>query len=124
MTPRLLIIAGERSGDLAAGALARELGRLRPDLSLAAMGGRELEAAGAEILVSIEKLAIMGLSDVAVHLREVRRAFSTVVDFIECDRPAAVVLVDYPGFNMRLAAVAKARAVGPASAEIGRCRAV
>ena len=109
--PRLLIVAGERSGDLAAGALARELGRLRPGLSIAAMGGKELEAAGAEIIVSIEKLAIMGLSDVAAHLREARRAFSTVVNFVECDWPAAVVLVDYPGFNMRLAAVAKASGV-------------
>lgn len=108
MSERLLIVAGERSGDLVAGALARELRRARPELRIAAMGGSELEAAGAEILFPVGRIAIMGFSDAAKHLGTVRAAFRRLAGHVERERPRVVVLVDYPGFNMRLARVAKA----------------
>jgi lipid-A-disaccharide synthase len=102
-----LILAGEPSGDRVAGQLARELRALDPDLHLAAVGGPSLRAAGAEILQDIDELSAMGFVEVVRHLPRLRRLERRLRDFLAAERPSVVVPVDYPGFNLRIAAHAK-----------------
>jgi lipid-A-disaccharide synthase len=103
----MLMIAGETSGDLHAAAVAVELKRLRADLHLAGIGGARMLAAGVELVEHSENLAVMGFVEV---LRHIPRHFSLLRALrarLRSGRVAAIMLVDYPDFNMRLAAAAK-----------------
>lgn len=110
-TPTVLLIAGEASGDLYAGALATALRRAAPDLRLLGMGGPRMEAAGVELRFPLTDVAVMGFVEVLAQLRAVRRAWNTAVDLLNRERPDVVVLVDYPGFNLRLAEAAHRRGI-------------
>ena len=99
----LLIIAGEHSGDEHAAALLRKLRKLDPDIKVAALGGHNLEAAGAHILYNPLESAIVGLVEVLKHLDYLKALFNETLDWIDQHRPRAVCFVDYPGFNLRIA---------------------
>ncbi len=103
MPPDLLIVAGEHSGDQHAARLLAGLKRLRPDLKVAAVGGRELERAGAQLLFDLTQHSIVGIFEVLSDYSIYRRIFDLTVGWIEEHRPCHVCLVDYPGFNIRLA---------------------
>lgn len=107
--PTVLLVAGEASGDLHAGALATELSRLRPGWRLLGMGGARMRAAGVEVRYPLTDLAVMGFAEVVSHLGGLRRAWRAALELLDRERPEAVVLVDYPGFNLRLAREAKRR---------------
>lgn len=98
-----MIIAGEVSGDIHGAALVRALQNKLPALEVAGTGGEQMRAAGVEILYDIEEMAVMGLAEVLKHLRRLRQIFAGVCDYAVRQRPDAVVLIDYPGFNLRLA---------------------
>ncbi|MDD5556607.1 MAG: lipid-A-disaccharide synthase [bacterium] len=100
---RLLVVAGEVSGDKHAAKLIREIRRMAPGIEIHAAGGERMRAAGATLLHDLASLAVLGSVEVLRHYRELRRIFHRLLSFIERERPAAVVLVDYPGFNIRLA---------------------
>jgi lipid-A-disaccharide synthase len=100
---KLAVVAGEASGDLHASEVIRELKKLRPDLTMFGIGGDLLAAEGMEILHHARGMAIVGLFNVIRHLGMFRRVFKELVARIERDRPDAVLLVDYPDFNLRLA---------------------
>lgn len=103
MPRKIFLVAGESSGDLHAAGLARALRRRRSNLELIGFGGREMRAAGVEILEDPTQLAVIGLVEVFKHLAEFRRLFRRAVAVLEERRPDVVVLVDYPGFNLRFA---------------------
>ncbi len=105
---RVLMVAGERSGDLLAAALARDLRARAPDLRLEAMGGAALREAGADIVVDNRSLAVVGLVEVLRHYPRIRRALKTLERRLTTHRPDLLVLVDYVEFNLRLARRAKA----------------
>lgn len=100
---KVWILAGEASGDLYGAGLARELRRRRPDVPVAGMGGPEMRAAGVEILVDSTELGVVGLIEVAKHFPLFWRLFHGLVARAAAERPALVVLIDYPGFNLRFA---------------------
>jgi lipid-A-disaccharide synthase len=100
---RLAVVAGEASGDLHASEVIRELKALRPDLSLFGIGGDLLAAQGLELIRHARDMGIVGLFNVVRHLGMFRRVFSELVARIAKERPDAVLLVDYPEFNLRLA---------------------
>jgi len=104
-TLRLMIVAGEASGDAHAAALVRALGERAPDARLECFGatGRELRAAGVESIVEIDQLAIVGLLEIGRALPKFWRVFRRLRDAAIARRPDAVVLVDWPDFNLRLA---------------------
>ena len=107
----VMIVAGEASGDLHAAALASELGALRPDLTLIGMGGGRMERAGVQLLERTDGRAVMGFVEV---IREVPRHFALLRALrsrLQGGKVAALVTIDYPGFNMRLAASARAAGV-------------
>lgn len=103
----ILIIAGEPSGDRHAAHLVAAMRRLEPDLSFFGIGGEAMRAEGVDTLVDIRETAVMGLSEVLRRYGFFRRLFRRMLDLARERRPAAVILVDYPGFNLRFAAAAK-----------------
>jgi lipid-A-disaccharide synthase len=104
-TCKLMIVAGEASGDKHGAALARSLVRLRPEtrFEIFGSGGDEMRAAGVETIVDARDVAIIGIPEIARALGRLYRAYSDLLDAARARRPHAVVLIDWPDFNLRLA---------------------
>ena len=101
--PDLLIVAGEHSGDQHAALAVRELRALQPGVRISALGGPALAAAGTQLLHDLTATSVVGLVEVLKNFGHFRAVFHATVRWIEEHRPRAVCLVDYPGFNLRLA---------------------
>ncbi|MFT5837155.1 MAG: lipid-A-disaccharide synthase [Candidatus Azotimanducaceae bacterium] len=101
--PDLLIIAGEHSGDEHAAQLLADLRAQQPDLKVACLGGVELQAAGAQLLYDLTAVSIVGFVEVVRHYNFFKGLFNQTLDWIERYQPKHICLVDYPGFNLRLA---------------------
>ena len=106
----LYLVAGEPSGDIHAAHLLEELRVLAPDLACRGLGGPRMAAAGLDLKHDLASEAIMGLFPVIRSFPMIWRTFHDAVRDLREDPPRALVLVDYPGFNLRLAA--RARALG------------
>lgn len=104
---KYFIISGEASGDLHAGNLLTALKRLDPQAEAQAWGGESLTQAGATVLKHYRDLAFMGFVEVIRHLPEIWRNFAQCKAEITAFHPHAIILVDYPGFNLRMAGWAK-----------------
>jgi lipid-A-disaccharide synthase len=104
---RVLFIAGEASGDLHAAGVAAALRRLRPELSLAAVGGRRLAEQGVELIHRDNQLGVMGFLEVLKHVPRHYLLLHIIKKMLDRGEIALVVLIDYPGFNMKVAAAAK-----------------
>ncbi|MCH8299828.1 MAG: lipid-A-disaccharide synthase [Candidatus Marinimicrobia bacterium] len=103
----LLIIAGELSGDVQGGKLVAAIKELSPDIKVTGIGGDNMEAAGMELLHHIREMSFLGFSEVLKHLPFIRKIMNELTDWIETNRPETILLIDYPGFNLKLAARAK-----------------
>lgn len=101
--PSILLVAGEASGDLHGARLLAALRQRRPELTAFGLGGEELRSAGLEA-VSDDDIAVVGIAEVLKVLPRARKVFRTVLDEAERRRPSAAVLIDFPEFNLRLAA--------------------
>ena len=97
------IIAGESSGDAYGASLAGELRNLRPNLRIRGMGSYAMRGAGVDLIVDSSDLGIVGFVEVVKHLPTFFKIFHRLVDELNRETPAAVVLIDYPGFNLRFA---------------------
>ena len=117
MAKRLYIIAGEASGDLHGGNLVRALfqasgaGAGAGALQVRAWGGDRMAAAGAEVVKHYRELAFMGFTQVIMNLRTILRNIDTCKADIEAFKPDALILIDYPGFNLRIAEWARAKGI-------------
>jgi lipid-A-disaccharide synthase len=105
----VLIIAGEHSGDQHAAEMLRGALAQRPGLRVAALGGPELAAAGAQLLHDLTASSVVGFVEVLKNYSFFRALFHETLRWIGEHRPAAVCFIDYPGFNLRLAAALHAR---------------
>src|SRR3954470_3449247 len=105
----VLIIAGEHSGDEHAARMVRELRAKQPGLTVAALGGPELASAGAQLLYDMTASSVVGLVEVLKNYSFFKALFAETLRWIETHRPRVVCLVDYPGFNLRLAAALRER---------------
>ncbi len=97
------IIAGEASGDLHGANLMRALRQEDPDASFRVWGGEHMEDAGGEVIKHYRDLAFMGFVEVAKNLRTILRNIAFCKADIEACRPDVLILIDYPGFNLRIA---------------------
>ncbi len=111
MTPRVLVVAGEASGDHHGGRLLSEMTRLCPALESFAAGGPELEAAGARIVVPMEHLNVIGFFEVASRLPRIYRAYRSLLDAVRENGITAAILIDFPDFNLLLARALRRRGV-------------
>jgi lipid-A-disaccharide synthase len=107
----ILFVAGEASGDLHAAGVARALGARGAPFRLTGIGGDEMRAAGVELVEHAERLAVMGFVEVLKHIPLHYRLARELERRIRSGRVALVVLIDYPGFNMKIAAAARAAGV-------------
>src|SRR2546423_15149664 len=96
---RIFISAGEPSGDLHGANLVRHLRSLQPDVECAGFGGDHMEQAGCRLLYPMCQLAVMWFLRVLLHLRVFMRLLRQADRFFAEERPDAIVLIDYPGFN-------------------------
>ena len=99
---KLYIIAGEASGDLHGSNLVKALKKRRNDLEIRAWGGDLMQTQGAEIVKHYKELAFMGFVEVVANLRTILRNMAFAKQDIAAHRPDALILIDYPGFNMRI----------------------
>ena len=97
------IIAGEASGDLHGSNLIRELRQLDTAAEIRAWGGDQMQAAGANIVKHYRDLAFMGFAEVIMNLRTIFRNLAFCKKDILDYKPDTLVLIDYPGFNLRIA---------------------
>lgn len=111
MKKRIMIVAGEASGDLHGANLVRESRRLDPDLSFFGIGGPRMREAGVTTLVDASEMAVVGLIEVVAHFDVILRAYTTLKRVILTDPPDLLILIDYPDFNLRLAKLAKGAGV-------------
>ncbi len=98
-----MIVAGEVSGDMRAAELVEALHAIDPSLRFNGVGGDHMRKAGVEPFADITELAVIGFVEVAKHYGRIRKVFYQVLNEVDRTRPSAVILVDYPGFNLRLA---------------------
>ena len=104
---RVMIVAGEASGDIYGADLVREALLLDPGLQFFGIGGDRMRKAGVQTLVDSADMAVMGLVEVFKHFSVISSAFFKLKTLLLKDPPDLLILIDYPGFNLRLAKTAK-----------------
>jgi lipid-A-disaccharide synthase len=105
------IIAGEASGDLHASNLMKELKALDPSAVFRCWGGDLMKDQGAELVKHYRDLAFMGFTEVLMNIRTIFRNIDFCKNDLRAHRPDVLILVDYPGFNLRIAEFAKAEGI-------------
>ena len=103
MSARLLLSCGEASGDLYAGALTRELRALDPGLTIAGLGGPQFQASGGRLIDDYRDIAVTGLTEALAKIPRSFAALRRLVNAARRERPDALVVIDAPDFNFRLA---------------------
>jgi lipid-A-disaccharide synthase len=99
----IFIVCGEPSGDLLAGNLVAAIGKLDPQIKFCGVGGLQLAKTGAEIFCNINELSVMGFFDVLKKLPKFLKLRKIILEKINTDKPDCLILVDFSGFNLRLA---------------------
>ncbi len=97
------IIAGEASGDLHGAKLMQELQRLAPNISFIGHGGDKMIDQGLKVIQHIDKMSVMGFSEIIKHLPFLFSVMGETLNQLEEIKPNRIILIDYPGFNLRLA---------------------
>ena len=103
MDKKIFIIAGEASGDMHGFSLAKALKKINPEIEIYGMGGEKMRQAGVEIIFDSPYLAVTGFTEVLKNLGKFREAFRLLSEKLVQIKPDAVILIDYPGFNLRFA---------------------
>lgn len=100
---KVLFISGEPSGDHSGSYLLKELKNQFPEMDAYGVGGPDMAAVGLRLIHNITELSVIGLIEVFKHYPRLRSVFYDLLKHVDEDKPDAVVLIDYPGFNLRLA---------------------
>lgn len=106
---KILVIIGEVSGDLHGGLVLKKLKRMIPSLKIIGTGGKIFQQVADKMYFSVEDLAVVGFFEVLQKLKRLKKIFATIVEVLDFEKPDAVFLVDYVGFNLKLAEEAKKR---------------
>jgi lipid-A-disaccharide synthase len=103
VAPKVLISAGEASGDLYAAGLVDALRRRRPDLEFFGCAGPRMQKAGVRPVVDAHSLAVIGLVEVLAHIPRIYGEYRKLLDAARAERPELAILTDSPDFNLRVA---------------------
>jgi len=103
MPTTYFILAGEASGDLHGGKLLEAWKALEPDARFIGMGGPKMAAAGLEVAKDLDGMQVVGFWEVAKKYGFFKQVFYKLLDRVKQERPAALICIDYPGFNLRFA---------------------
>ncbi|MEK6776622.1 MAG: lipid-A-disaccharide synthase [bacterium] len=104
---RIMIIAGEASGDLHASSLVLEIRKLLPNVCFTGIGGSRMREIGVDLILDNREIAVTGFSEVFSKIRTILRAFRLVKETILRVRPDLLILLDFPDFNLRVAKTAR-----------------
>lgn len=107
MKMKFYCIAGERSGDLHGGNLIKSIKRIVPQAAFSGFGGDYMQSAGMDVVVHYRELAFMGFAEVLANLRTISKKLKQCQQDILKYKPDVIILIDYAGFNMRIAKFAK-----------------
>ncbi|MCP4430942.1 MAG: lipid-A-disaccharide synthase [Gammaproteobacteria bacterium] len=102
-----MVLAGEASGDAHAAEFIEQLKCLQADIRFSGMGGQSMRSAGVELDYDSSNIAVVGLVEVIRHWGEIKRAMAIIRQAMEQNRPDLLILVDYPEFNLKMAAHAR-----------------
>jgi lipid-A-disaccharide synthase len=108
---KVLIVAGEASGDLHGSRLVNALLKIDPDIYSYGIGGEKMEKEGVKIIFNASELAVVGIFEVLTHFKVIIDAFQTLKRLIHEEPPDLLILIDYPDFNLRIARTAKKRGI-------------
>ena len=108
---KFFVIAGEASGDMHGANLVKAISAQNPAAKFEGFGGEHLKDAGVKILRSLDKLNFMGFVEVVKNYPTIRENFKICKQAIEANKPDAIILIDYPGFNLRMAKWCKQRGI-------------
>ncbi len=108
---KILIVTGEASGDLHGALLIKELKKLIPDLKVFGIGGEKLKEEGVELVYHIRDIAVVGILEVIPKFFRIRNAMRMLYQKMLSERPDVCLLIDYPGFNLRFAKLAKKQGI-------------
>ena len=108
---KFFVIAGEASGDMHGANLVRAISALNPKAEFEGFGGEQLKGAGMKIFRSLDKLNFMGFVEVVKNYSTIRENFKVCKQEMKANKPDAIILIDYPGFNLRMAKWAKKRGI-------------
>src|SRR6516162_796694 len=103
MYPKILVSAGEASGDFYAALMVEELRRMWPDAAFFGCTGPRLRAAGVREIVDAHSLAVVGLLEVVSHIPRIYGEYRKLLAAVESEKPDVAVLTDAPDFHLRLA---------------------
>lgn len=108
MTPTpIMIVAGEASGDAHGARLVHAMRQMQPELSFIGIGGKQLSAAGVDVRIDAHTLSVVGITEVFTKLPQLLRAAGEAKALMATERPRLLILIDFPDFNLHLAAHAK-----------------
>jgi len=108
---KILLVAGEVSGDLHGSHLVEALQRIEPEIQFFGVGGEGLERRGMKLLYPAHSLSVVGITEVFVKLRTVLKALRGLKGSLEREKPDLIILIDFPEFNLRLAKIAHRRGI-------------
>jgi lipid-A-disaccharide synthase len=108
---KILIVAGETSGDLHGAHLVKAATCLDPSLRFYGVGGKHLRDTGTDVIFDSSEVAVVGIVEVFSKLRSIYRAFRWLKKSLDRDRPTLAILIDFPDFNLRLAKEANKRGI-------------
>jgi len=111
MAKTMMMITGEVSGDLYGSMLAAEITSTDPDVRISGIGGDGMREAGVDTFLDSNDLSVVGFWEAIVHLKKLRSALSQAKKTIRLRKPDVLILIDYPGMNLRLASYAKERGI-------------
>ncbi|MDP2268008.1 MAG: lipid-A-disaccharide synthase, partial [Deltaproteobacteria bacterium] len=106
-----MVVAGEASGDMHAAALVQALKRIEPKYRYYGVGGERLRGEGIELVADCSAMAVIGLTEVFLKLPAIIKVMNRLTRSFQEKKPAAVILVDYPDFNLIIARKAHARGI-------------
>ena len=108
---KIMISVGEASGDLHGASVAHALKAIQPDIVLLGMGGKAMKAAGVDIVYDIADLGVIGFVEIIKNLPKLFKVRDMLAEVMDRERPDVLVIIDYHGFNIRLAKIAKSKGI-------------
>ncbi|MEA3328811.1 MAG: lipid-A-disaccharide synthase [Candidatus Omnitrophota bacterium] len=108
---KIIIIAGEASGDLHGACLAKSIKALDPKTEILGIGGQLMADAGVKLYYDIVGLAVIGFIEILTNLKKFKSIYNLALEKIDNLKPDAVILIDYPGFNLKIARQIKKRRI-------------
>lgn len=103
----IMILTGEPSGDMHGASLVQQIKKLNPDILFSGIGGHSMRKENVDLFFNIERLSVMGFTEILMQFSQIKQAFNLFRENIRIHKPDLLIIIDYPGFNLKAAQYAK-----------------